>query len=153
MRLAFVMLVISVVLVAQKPAAKGTKVEAAHNDSIQEISEAIYARLVAQWEGWKNQDPAPNDSIIADDYQSVVFDGSRHAGKPPAKQMSEQPISGYKISEFRIVPVGADAALVTYFAEIKSPARDAEFRMSVGESWAKQNGQWRIRAFSGTLMK
>ena len=113
----------------------------------------LYARLVAQWEGWKNQDPAPNEAIIADDYQSIVFDGSRHAGRPPAKQMSEQPISGYKISEFRIVPVGTDAALVTYFAEIKSPARDAAFRMSVGESWAKQNGQWRIRAFSGTLMQ
>jgi hypothetical protein len=153
MRLLFAVLAISAVLVVQIPGAKGTKMEAAHHDSVQEISDAIYARLVAQWEGWKNQDPAPNDAIIADDYQSIVFDGSRHAGKPPAKQMSEQPISGYKISEFRIVPVGADSALVTYFAEIRSPARDAEFRMSVGESWSKQNGQWRIRAFSGTLMK
>lgn len=153
MRLLFAVLAITAVLVAQKPDAKGTKVEAAHNDSIQEITDAIYARLVAQWEGWKNQDPAPNEAIIADDYQSIVFDGSRHAGRPPAKQMSEQPISAYKISEFRIVPVGADVALVTYFAEIKSPARETEFRMSVGESWAKQNGQWRIRAFSGTLMK
>jgi uncharacterized protein DUF4440 len=126
---------------------------AAHSDSIQEITEAIYARLVAQWEGWKNQDPAPNDAIIADDYNSIVFDGSRHVGKPPIKQMSEQPISAYKLSEFRTVPVGADSALVTYFADIKSPGNDAEFHMSVGESWVKRNGQWQIRAFSGTLMK
>ena len=125
----------------------------AHNDSVQEITDAIYARLSAQWEGWKNQDPAPNDAIIADDYNSVVFDGSRHAGKPPVQQMAEQPISAYKISEFRIVPVGADSALVTYFAEIKSPVNDAEFHMSVGEFWVKRDGQRQIRAFSGTLMK
>lgn len=127
--------------------------EAAHNDSIQQITEAIYARLVAQWDGWKNQDPAPNDAIIADDFNSIVFDGSRHSGRPPAQQMSEQAISAYKISEFRVVPVGADAALVTYFADIKAPGNDTEFLMAVGESWAKQDGQWRIRAFSGTLMK
>jgi hypothetical protein len=128
-------------------------VEAARNDSVQEMSDAIYARLVAQWEGWKNQDPAPNDAIIADDYNSIVFDGSRHSGRPSATQMSEQPISGYKLSEFRVVPVGAESALVTYFAEIKSPSIAAAFHMAVGESWTKQNGQWRIRAFSGTLMK
>jgi hypothetical protein len=128
-------------------------VEPARSDSIEEITEAIYARLVAQWEGWKNQDPAPNDAIIADDYKSIVFDGSRPAGRPPAQQMVEQPISSYKLSEFRVVPVGTDSALATYFAAIKSPSIEAEFHMSVGESWVKQNGQWRIRAFSGTLMK
>jgi Domain of unknown function (DUF4440) len=127
--------------------------ETTRNDSIEEITEAIYARLVAQWEGWKNQDPAPNEAIIADDFHSIVFDGSRHAGRPPARKMSEEAISEYKLSEFRAVPIGTDAALVTYFADIKAPGNDAEFHMAVGESWAKQNGQWRIRGFSGTLMK
>jgi hypothetical protein len=117
------------------------------------MTEAIYARLVAQWEGWKNQDPAPNDAIIADDFNSIMFDGSRHKGRPPAKQMAEQPISGYKLSEFRVVPVGTDGALVTYFADIKSPGNDVEFHMAVGEFWTKRDGQWRIRSFSGTLMK
>jgi hypothetical protein len=149
----FAVLAISAVLVVQKLELKGIGMETAHNDSIQEMTEAIYARLVAQWEGWKNQDPAPNDAIIADDFNSIVFDGSRHAGRPPAKQMSEQAISWYKLSEFRVVPVGADAALVTYFADIKAPGNNVEFHMAVGESWTKQNGQWRIRAFSGTLIK
>jgi len=126
---------------------------APQNDSIDEITDAIYARLVAQWEGWKNQDPAPNDAIIADDYHSVVFDGSRSAGKPSVQQMAEQPISGYKISEFRIVLVGADQALVTYLAKITSPSVSDEFHMFVGELWVKRNGQWQIRAFSGTLIK
>jgi len=29
--------------------------EMAHNDSIPEMTEMISARLVAQWEAWKNQ--------------------------------------------------------------------------------------------------
>ena len=119
--------------------------------SIPEWTEAISARLVAQWEGWKNQDPAPNDAIIAEDFHSFWPDGSRHTGRPTARQMAEQPIAGYKLSQFRVVPVGADTGLVTYFADIKTPD-NAEHHMAVGEVWVKRNGQWFIRAFSGTLM-
>jgi hypothetical protein len=153
MRLVLAVLAISAVLAAQNPGLKGADVAKAHNDSIQGITEAIYARLVAQWEGWKNQDTAPNDAIIADDFNSIVFDGSRHAGRPAAQQMAEQPISGYKLSEFRVVPVGTDGALVTYFADIKTPGSNMEFHMAVGEFWAKRDGKWLIHGFSGTLMK
>ena len=125
----------------------------AQNVSMQEMTEAISARLVAQWEGWKNQDPAPNDAIIADDFHSFWPDGSRHVGRPTAQQMSEQPITQYKLSELRVVPIGADAALVTYFADIKTPGNNTEFHMAVGESWVKRNGRWLIRGYSGTLMK
>jgi hypothetical protein len=64
--------------------------------------------------------------------------------------MSEQPIAGYKLSEFRAVPVGADTALVTYFADSKTPGDNVEHHMAVGEVWAKRNSQWLIRADSGT---
>jgi len=121
--------------------------------SIPELTEAISARLVAQWEAWKNQDPAPNNAIIADDFHSFWPDGSRHVGRPTAQQMAEQPIAGYKLSEFRAVPVGADTALVTYLADIKTPGDNVEHHMAVGEIWVKRNGQWQIRAYSGTLMK
>ncbi|HEV8578784.1 MAG TPA: nuclear transport factor 2 family protein [Thermoanaerobaculia bacterium] len=120
------------------------------------MTAAIWARLLAQWEGWKNQDPAPNDAIIADDFHSFWPDGSRHTGRPTAQQMAEQPISGYKLSEFRVVPVGADTALVTYFADIHTPGDtpgDTEHHMAVGEVWVKRNGQWQICGYSGTLMK
>jgi hypothetical protein len=50
------------------------------------------------------------------------------------------------------VPVGADSALVTYFADIKTPD-NVEHHMAVGEAWVKRNGQWFIRGYSGTLMK
>jgi len=59
---------------------------------VPERTEAISARLVAQCEGWKNQDAAPNDAIIADDFNSFWPDGSRHIGKPTAQQMPEQPV-------------------------------------------------------------
>ncbi len=150
MRLLLAMLAFGTLLAAQ---ARRTDRDMAHNDSIPEMTEAISARLVSQWEGWKNQDPAPNNAIIADDFNSFSPDGSRHAGRPTAQQMAEQPISGYKLSQLRVVPVGADTALVTYFADVKTPGDIAEFQMAVGEVWAKRNGQWLIRAFSGTQIK
>ena len=127
--------------------------EMGQNVSIPEMTEAISARLTAQWEGWKNRDPAPNNAIIADDFHSFWPDGSRHVGKPTAEQMAEQPISGYKLSEFRVVPVGVDTALVTYFADIRIPSDNVDHHMAVGEVWVKRNGQWLIRGYSGTLMK
>ena len=127
--------------------------EMAHDVSIPEWTDAISARLVAQWEGWKNQDPAPNDAIIADDFNSFWPDGTRHTGRPTAEQMAEQPITRYKLSQFRVVPVGADAALVTYFADIKTPGQNGEHHMAVGEFWVKRNRQWLIRGYSGTLIK
>lgn len=127
--------------------------EMADNVSIPVMTEAISTQLTAQWEGWKNQDPAPNDAIIADDFHSFWPDGSCHVGRPTAQQMSEQPISGYRLLELRVIPVGADAALVTYFADITNPGSETEFHMAVGESWVKCDGRWLIRAFSGTLMK
>ncbi len=132
---------------------KGTEMETARNVSIPEWTEAISARLVAQWEAWKNQDAASNNAIIADDFNSFWPDGSRHVGRPTAQQMAEQPITGYKLSQFRVVPVGADAALATYFADVKTPGSNAEFQMAVGEFWVKRNGQWLIRGYSGTQIK
>jgi hypothetical protein len=152
-RLTVAVLVLGSVVAAQKLRTKGTDMEMAQNVSIQEMTEAIYVRLTAQWEGWKNRDTAPNDAIVADDFNSFSPDGTRHTGRPTVQQMAEQPISGYKLSEFRVVPVGADTALVTYFANIKTPGNDAEFHMAVGEFWMKRSGQWFIRGFSGTLMK
>jgi hypothetical protein len=125
--------------------------EMAHNVSIPEMTEAISARLLAQWEAWKNQDAASNNAIIAEDFNSFWPDGSRHVGKPTAQQMAEQPIAGYKLSQLRVVPVGADTALVTYFADVTIPG-DNVFQMAVGEVWVKRNGLWLIRGYSGTLV-
>jgi hypothetical protein len=72
---------------------------------------------------------------------------------PGAQQMSEQPIAGYKLSPFRVVPVGADTALVPYSADIKTPGDNGEHHMAVGEFWMRRNGQWKIRGYSGTLLK
>jgi hypothetical protein len=56
-----------------------------------------------------------------------------------------------------VVPPGAGAALVTYFAAVKTPGDKVEpqkeVQMAVGELWVKPNRQWLIRAYSGTLMK
>jgi hypothetical protein len=117
------------------------------------MTEAISARLVAQWEAWKNQDTACNNAVIADEFDSFWPDGTRHVGKPTAQQMAAQPIAGYRLSQFRVVPLGAVAALVTYFAHISLPNDNAEHPMAVGESWVKRTGEWFIRAYSGTLMK
>ena len=94
-----------------------------------------------------------HNAVIADEFDSFWPDGTRHAGKPTAEQMAAQPIAGYKLSQFRVLPVGADAALVTYFSHISLPNDNAEYPMAVGEFWVMRAGEWFIRGFSGTLIK
>lgn len=112
---------------------KEQNMETGNEDTIPEMTEAIRSRLVTQWEAWKNQDTASTDAVIADEFDSFCPDGSRRVGKPTAEQMAAEPIAGYKLSEFRAVPLGADAALVAYFAHVSLPNDNAEYPMAVGE--------------------
>jgi Domain of unknown function (DUF4440) len=146
-------LILGGVVAAEILRAKGTDMGMAQNVSIPEWTEAISARLAGQWEAWKNQDAASNNAVIADNFHSFWPDGSQHLGRPTAQQMAEQPISGYKLSQLRVVPVGPETALVTYLADMKTPSDNGEHQMAVGEFWIKRNGQWFIQGFSGTLIK
>jgi hypothetical protein len=121
--------------------------------NIAKMTERISARLVAQWEGWKNQDVVSNHAVIADEFDSFWPDGSRHVGKPTAEQIAAQPIAGYTLSQLRVVPLGVDAALVTYLADIKIPDHTADHQIAVGEFWVSRRGQWFVRGYSGTLLK
>ncbi len=91
-------------------------------------------RLVGQWEASKNQDTASNDAVIADEFDSFWSAGARHVGKPTAERMATQAIAGYRLSEFRAVPLGAGAALMTYFSHITLPDGNVEHPMAVGSS-------------------
>src|SRR5258705_12087385 len=82
---------------ARKLPAKGADMQTSDSGSIAEITEAISARLHAQWDGWKNRDAASNNASIADDFTCFWPDGSRHVGKPTAQQIAEQPIGGINI--------------------------------------------------------
>jgi ketosteroid isomerase-like protein len=131
----------------------GANMRPSPNISIPEMTDAIQARLLIQWEAWKHKDKPSNDAVIADDFHAFGPDGSLRAGRPTVQQMIDEPITGYKLSQFRVVPVGADTALVTYLADVTLPGDKPEFHMAVGEVWKKRNGQWLIHAFSGTPLK
>lgn len=150
---AFAFLILAGAVAILKFRAKGTSMHSPQNVSIPEMTDAILARLLIQWEAWKHKDAPSNDAVIADDFHSFGPDGSFRAGRPTVQQMIEEPITGYKLSQFRVIPVGADTALVTYLADVTLPGDKPEFHMAVGEVWIKSKGQWLIHAFSGTPLK
>ena len=119
---------------------------------LSEWTDAIHARLLTQWEAWKTRDKPANDAVIMDGFAAFCPDGTRRAGRPTAQQMADEPIAGYRLSEFRVLPVAPDAALVTYFADIETPD-SVHHDMAVGEFWLLRGGEWFIRGFCGTLMR
>jgi len=110
----------------------------AHNDSIREWTEPIYRPFTAKGEGWKIQDPAPNDTINADDFNSYSPDGSRQSEGSPRCRWPSSKFQGTYRRSFsssrlrRILPLSPTAP------RLKAD-RGAAFHMAVGEVWVKRN--------------
>ncbi len=120
-----------------------------------QLTDAISPRLFALWDAYKNKDAAAHHQFLTDDYTAVHPDGTLHSGKPTAQQIAAAPIAGYKLSHLRVAPIGADAALVTYIAEVEIPGGNppARAQFAVSEVWVKQRGEWLCRYYQGTLTK
>ncbi|HYX71040.1 MAG TPA: nuclear transport factor 2 family protein [Terriglobales bacterium] len=116
------------------------------------LTEAIRPRLLAIWEHYKNQEAEAHNAILADDYQAVFPDGTLHNRKPTPQEIAQAPLTAYKLVQVKAVPLGPDAALVTYTAEVDGPSSGKIIHVAyqVGEVWVRRAGEWKCRYYHGT---
>jgi hypothetical protein len=74
----------------------------ARQDSVPEMTEAIFARLITQWDTWKNRDAASNNPVIADDFQAISAHGLLRTGKPTARGSRPITFTACSVSRSRI---------------------------------------------------
>jgi len=124
------------------------------------IAENELTRVLAEkhremWNAYMRVDEAAHSSFITEDFRAVHPDGTVHIGKPSAKEIAAEPIEDYWLTEMQAWPVGEEAAIATYTAEVQVRVDEssAGFKFEVGEVWLKVGGQWKCRYYHATMRK
>ena len=110
------------------------------------------SRVLAIWKHYKNQEPDAHNALLADDYQAVAPDGSFRSGKPMAQEIAKAPLTAFTLVQVKAVPLGPDAALMTYTAEVVGPLGGKMIHVTyqVGEVWVRRAEEWKCRYYQGT---
>jgi ketosteroid isomerase-like protein len=107
------------------------------------------------WDAYRRRDIVEHNALLSDDYRAVYPDGSIHP-KPTRHQFASEPMSSFKFSDFLAEPLGEDFALVSYIADVEGPGpggRQVQARFVVGEVWAREAGEWKVRKYQPTVVK
>ena len=116
------------------------------------LTEAIRPRLLAIWEHYQKQEAEAHNALLADDYQAVGPDGSLRSRKPTPQEIAKAPLTAFTLVQVRAIPLGLDAALMTYTAEVDGPSDGKMIHVTyqVVEVWVRRAGEWKCRYYQGT---
>jgi hypothetical protein len=120
-----------------------------------ELTWMMAEKLRKVWNAWVRLDESAHDELLAEDYRAVYPNGTVRSGRPSTAEMTAQRIEDYWLTELQAWPVGAEAAIVTYVAEVQQPEEMAaqKFQFLVGEVWVKRGGKWKCRYYHATMAK
>jgi len=114
------------------------------------------AKVKAEWEALKNKDKKAYGELLADDYQGVEVDGKGERTKIQSlNELATSNVANYTLWGLSVIPVGQDAALVTYEVTMQFPPK-AAIRLSrvyISELWMKRAGQWKEVHYQETRVK
>ena len=115
----------------------------------------ISSSLYILWDSYERGDLEEHNDMLADNYTAVYADGSVHTGKPNVEQLKASPITRFALADSKFEPVGTNAYLVTYVADVDVPRNADTERMAfaVGEIWVTEDGMWVCRYHQETKLK
>ncbi len=120
------------------------------------LKDLFQAKIKAEWEALKNKDKKALGELLADDYQGVEVDNKGERNKVQAlNELVDQNVFSYTLWGFKMIPLGADAAFLTYESTIQFPPK-AQVRFSrvyITELWMKRSGQWKEVHYQETHVK
>lgn len=114
------------------------------------------AKIKAEWEALKAKDRKAYGDLLADDYEGVEVDGRGERDKIQAiSEIAEGNIADYTLWGFKLNPLGADAALVTYEVTMQFPPKSVVrfSRVYITELWVKRAGEWKELHYQETHVK
>jgi hypothetical protein len=120
------------------------------------LANALEAKIRKAWEDYKRKDKVAFYAILANDFGEVTNDADAIFGKDTElKEMDEFDISQYKLSDFKLRPVGSGGAVMTYIAEYSGKYANADVQMKAvyGEVWVKVGSEWKVMWVQETKVK
>jgi hypothetical protein len=117
-------------------------------------AEAI-AKERAVWDTLKAKDHVAFERMLATDYLEVLPDGVNDKAST-LTEVKDLEISDVTFSDWRLIPLDRDAAILTYSATIKGTYKgqafpEGPYRNSSG--WINRDGKWQAFYFQQTLAK
>lgn len=115
---------------------------------------ALEAKVRRAWEDFKNKNKSGFAAILADGFAEVEDDGggSRNA-KAEVAEIDEFNLDQYTLKDFKIKPIGADGALVTYMAEYTVSGQSVHQKAAYGEVWVRRGSDWKLLYVQETKVK
>lgn len=118
--------------------------------------ELFEGKVKAEWEALKDKDKKAYGDLLADDYQGVEVDGKGERNKIQAlNELAETNVANYTLWGLSVIPVGEDAALITYEVTLQFPPKSAIrlSRVYISELWVKRAGLWKEAHYQETHVK
>lgn len=99
------------------------------------------------WRALVTGDAVADRQALSDDFLGVYPTG--FAGRSDhVDQLAAGPtVAEYELTDARVVPVGADAALLVYHATFQRRGRDDREQMYVSSLWCRRGDRW-VNTFS-----
>ena len=114
----------------------------------------IRQREMRIWDAYRRGDIAAHNALLSENYRAVYPDGSIH-GRPTAPHFASEPMTAFRFSDFLAEPLGENFALVSYIADVEGPGpsgNQLHVRFVVGEVWAREAGEWKVRKYQPTVV-
>jgi hypothetical protein len=152
-------LTIAVSVFAQSPSTPSPGTAPTTKGSIETkspLAALLEANVKTEWDAFKSKDKAAYSNLLADDFAAVEDDnlGMRNRDAAAA-EIDRSVVSQYFLFALHVLPVDANAALVTYELTMQFPPTAAvRFkRVLVSELWLKREGQWKMRYYQETRVR
>jgi hypothetical protein len=119
-------------------------------------SDVLEANVKAEWEAFKNKDKKAYSDLLAEDFVAIEDDGEGMRKRSTAVgEVDRSVINNYQLFALNVLPLGADAALVTYEITMTFPPKaQVRFkRVLVSELWLKREGKWKLRYYQETRVR
>jgi hypothetical protein len=159
-RIGCLLLTMVMSVLAQAPATPGSDsnqaTTATQSEAVSPLAAQLEANVKTEWEAFKNKDKAAYTTLLADDFAAVEDDnqGMRNRAAAAA-EIDRSVVNQYFLFALHVLPVDANAALVTYELTMQFPPTAAvRFkRVLVSELWLKRDRQWKMRYYQETRVR
>lgn len=150
--LACVLLLVAGAAHAQKKSTTSKPASAANRSS----ESVLEAKIRKAWTDYKNRDKKAFAAILADGFGEVTNDADGIADKnAEVAEMDHFNLSHFDLKDFKLRPVGAAGAVMTYIAEYGGTYDEASLQMKAlyGEVWIKVGKDWKLLWVQETKLK
>jgi hypothetical protein len=117
---------------------------------------ALQAKIEQAWKDWVKKDRKAVDKVLADDAVEIWADGKGARDKKSTLDgMESMNIQKYALSDFKFTPLGANAQLADYHAEVELPSAGStqKYTLVVSEVWQKRGAEWKLLHYQESEVK